>query len=93
MKVIWMPQALKGLDEVIGFLERRWGDEQIIQLGTDIEHFIERVIAYPDSCVETAHRAGVKKGFPNPHTYMVFRIDGNVMEILNFRSTRQLPQD
>lgn len=86
-----MPEALDGLDEVVGFLENKWGDKQIIQLGIDIDSFLNHIKKYPRSCPLSDLKPGLRKEYPNPYTYLVYNLidEDRVIEVIYFRSTRQ----
>ncbi len=91
--VKWTPQAEKGLDKTILYLEKEWTTKEILQLEKDIDEFINRIIAHPQAYPKTSTYKNTYKGLVNKHSYIVYRIKPRKkqIQIINFRGTRQKP--
>ncbi len=91
--VEWMPQAEKGLDQTIAYLEEEWTIKEILQLEKDIEAFITRIKDHPQAYPKTHKYRNTYKGLVNTHSYIVYRIKPRKrqIQIINFRGTKQKP--
>lgn len=61
LKIVWTPQALKGLETVISYLEEEWTSREIIQLESNINHLLEQIKSYPKMCPATGKFKNVHK--------------------------------
>ena len=91
--VKWMPQALKGLDKVILYLEEEWTENEIIKLEENINNFINRLKENPKIHPLTKKYKDTYKGLVDTNNYIVYRIKPKkkLIEIINFRGTKQKP--
>jgi len=93
LKIVWTPQALKGLESVISYLEEEWTSKEIIQLETNVNHLLEQIKSYPKICPMTGQYKNVHKGLVDKNNYIIYRVKPRkqVIEIVNFRGTKQRP--
>ena len=93
LKVVWTPQAKQGLENVITYLEEEWTINEILQLEHNLKDFIERISKYPGIYPSTDKYNDVHKGLVDKNNYIIYRMDyrGEIIEIINFRETRQKP--
>ena len=47
LKIVWTPQAEKGLDKVIAFLEEEWTAMEILNLEQNLKNLLNRIRKYP----------------------------------------------
>ena len=47
LEIIWTPQAYKGLQNVLAYLEEEWTEREILNLEQRLKEFLERVSKYP----------------------------------------------
>ena len=50
LKIVWTPQAKKGLYKVIKYLEENWTVKEILNLEQKINELLERICKYPKIC-------------------------------------------
>lgn len=93
LKIVWTPQAIKGLDNVLAYLEEEWTAKEILNLEQNIINLLNRVSKYPKICPPTAQFKNVRKGLIDKNNYIIYRIypKEKQIEIINFRSTKQKP--
>lgn len=94
IKVVWTRQALNGLDRVIAYLEDEWTAKEIQTLEQKIHEFILRITKYPEINPKTDKFKNTFKGLVDKNNYIVYRIhkDKELIEIINFRGTKQKPE-
>jgi len=93
LKIVWTPQAVKGLETVIAYLEAKWTVKEIFNLEQNIQSLLNRISKYPKICPETGKYKNVHKGLVDKNNYIIYRIKPRkgIIEIINFRGTKQKP--
>ena len=95
LKIVWTPQAERGLDKVIEYLEKEWTINEILNLKQNLQDLLKRISKYPKICPETGQYNNVYKGLVDKNNYIIYRIQPEkaLIEIINFRGTKQEPLD
>lgn len=93
LEIVWTPQAEKGLDKVLEYLQEEWSAKEIHALEKQIIGLMERISKYPRICPPTGKYPNVRKGSVDKNNYIVYRIRPRkrTIEIINFRGTKQRP--
>ncbi len=93
LTVVWTPQALKGLDEILEYLETHWTEKEILILEQKIEDFKARVKKYPQMYPPTGKRKNTRKAVLDKHNYFIYRIKPRkkIIELVYFRAAKQKP--
>lgn len=93
LKVVWTPQAEKGLDKVLEYLEEEWTEREIQKLEENIKDFLRRIVLFPELYPTSTKLRKVHKGLVDKNNYMVYRVhqEKDLIEIINFRGTKQKP--
>lgn len=93
LKIVWTPQADRGLNKVIDYLEEEWTVIEILDLKQNIQSLLNRISKYPKICPETGKHKNVHKGLVDKNNYIIYRIQPKkaLIEIINFRGTKQEP--
>lgn len=93
LKIVWTPQAEKGLDKVIEYLEKEWTVMEILNLEHNLQNLLNRISKYPKICPATGKYKNVHKGLVDKNNYIIYRIQPKKerIEIINFRGTKQEP--
>lgn len=93
IKIVWTPQALKGLDEIIQYLEDNWTDKEIEHFISEIDSFISLLEKYPGLLQKSGKNPNLYRGPINKHTILTYRFKPRkqVIELVNLRSTRKRP--
>lgn len=93
LRIVWTPQAEKGLDKVLEYLEEEWSAKEILALEKRILDLMERISKYPKICPPTGKYPNVRKGSVDKNNYIVYRIRPRKksIEIITFRGTKQKP--
>lgn len=93
LKIVWTPQAENGLEKVLDYLEAEWTIMEILNLEQKVNDLLNRISQYPKICPQTGKFSNVHKGFVDKNNYIIYRIrpKENIIEIINFRGTKQKP--
>jgi len=93
LKIVWTPQAEIGLDKVIEFLEDEWTVLEILNLEHNLLNLLNRIRKYPKIYPATGNYKNIRKGLVDKNNYIIYRINSRkkIIEIINFRGTRQEP--
>ncbi len=91
VKIIWTLQAVKGLDRVIGYLEKEWTEREILNLEENINEFLKRISKFPDLYPVAGKRKNIRKGLVDKNNYIIYKVQPRkgVIELINFRGTKQ----
>lgn len=93
LKIVWTPQAERGLDKVIEYLEEEWTAMEILNLEQNLQGFLNRISKYPKICPATGKYKNLHKGLVDKNNYIIYKIQPKkeLIEIINFRGTKQEP--
>jgi plasmid stabilization system protein ParE len=91
LAIKWTPQAEKGLDGVLLYLEKFWSIKEILQLEEKIKQVISLIIIYPELFPKSETYPLLHKAIIDKNNYLVYRINTQKerIEIVNFRGTKQ----
>ena len=95
MTIVWTPQAEKGLNSVLEYLEEEWTAREITNLQNNLENLLDRISTYPEIYPATSSIKNLHKGLVDKNNYLIYRVklDREHIEIINFRGTRQEPKE
>lgn len=90
----WTPQAVKGLEIVIAYLELEWTAREILQLENNINKITDLIVLTPEIFPKSNLENHLHKAVVDKNNYLVYRINYNkkIIEIINFRGTKQKPK-
>lgn len=93
LEIVWTPQAEKGLDGVLEYLEKHWTINEILNLESNLKTLLIRISEFPQSCPTTSSLLNIHKGLVDKNNYIVYRVQykKGLIEIVNFRGTKQKP--
>ncbi len=93
LKIVWTPQANKGLEKILLYLEEEWTVKEILNLEQKIQSLLNRISKYPKICPATGKYKNIHKGLVDKNNYIIYRIrpGKGIIEIINFRGTKQKP--
>ena len=91
LRIVWTPQAEKGLDIVLDYLDENWTNKEIFNLERKINELTERISKYPKICPPSGKHPNLRKGLVDSNNYIIYRIlpRKKIIEIINFRGTKQ----
>jgi plasmid stabilization system protein ParE len=94
LKIKWTPQAEKGLDSVILYLEQFWSIKEILKLEENIKQVTSLIILYPELFPKSETNPQLHKAIIDKNNYLVYRINTRLgrIEIINYRGTKQKPK-
>ncbi|MDQ5930257.1 MAG: hypothetical protein QG594_2044 [Bacteroidota bacterium] len=90
----WTPQADKGLERVLKYLEAEWTAREILQLEKKIKQVTKQISLNPELFPKSETYKKLHKAIIDKNNYLVYRIntEKNTIEIVNFRGTKQKPK-
>lgn len=95
LKIVWTPQAINGLDRVIDYLAKDWIKVEIRTLEQNVQNLLNRISKYPKIYPQTGEFRNVHKGLVDKNNYLIYRFrpEKELIEIINFRGTKQKPTE
>ncbi len=93
VKIVWTPQAILGLNKVLDYLESEWTYREIQSLQRNVQDCIAKISKHPDIFPSTRHKKHLHKALIDKNNYLVYRVlsESGIIEIINFRGTKQKP--
>ena len=94
LKINWTPQAERGLERVIKYLEAEWTVKEILQLEKKINEVTGQISLNPDLYPKSEAYKNLHKAIVDKNNYLVYRANSRKrsVEIINFRGTKQKPK-
>jgi plasmid stabilization system protein ParE len=94
LEIKWTPQADKGLEKAIQYLEAEWTLREVFKLEKKIKQITNQVSLNPKQFPKSETYKNLHKAIVDKNNYLVYRIntDKHFIEILNFRGTKQKPK-
>ena len=91
LEIKWTPQADKGLELVIDYLEAEWTFKEILQLEENIIQVTNQISLFPDLYPKSKTSKNLHKATVDKNNYLVYRVNykKSSIEIINFRGTKQ----
>jgi plasmid stabilization system protein ParE len=91
LEIKWTPQADKGLDRVIKYLEAEWTEREILQLEKKINQVTKQISLNPELFPKSEKNKRLHKAIIDKNNYLVYRTNTKkgFIEIINFRGTKQ----
>jgi len=74
LEIVWTPQAEKGLNKVIAYLEKEWTEMEILNLEINLRNFLAHIIKHPEMYPETEMHKNVRKGLVDKNNYIIYRV-------------------
>ena len=94
LEIKWTPQADKGLEKVIQYLEAEWTVREILQLEKNITQVVNQISFNPNLFPKTDTHKNLYKALVDKNNYIIYRVNNKkqIVEIVNFRGTKQKPK-
>lgn len=91
LEIKWTPQANKGLEKVIQYLEAEWTIREILQLERKINQVVHQISLNTNLYPKTNTCENLYKALVDKNNYIIYRINKKkqIVEIVNFRGTKQ----
>lgn len=91
LAVVWSPEAEESFDEIIQYLEARFGDLSVTKFILHVQDVLSEIAKFP-FLFEAAHQNDVRKGFVSRQTTLYYRVQNEKIELLSFWNNQHNPQ-
>jgi plasmid stabilization system protein ParE len=94
LKFIWTSQAVKGFNKVMDFLEAEWTAKEILNLENKIQQVVNQINLNPEQFPKSIKSKSLYKVIVDKNNYLVYKLnkESKIVEIINFRGTKQRPK-
>ncbi len=94
LTIKWTLQAEKGLDKVFNYLEEYWTIKEIHNLEAAIKRVLIQISLNPQLFPAAEIYLDLRKALVDKNNYLIYRYNekNQVIEIINFRGTKQKPK-
>lgn len=90
-EILWTDLALDELSETVKYLERKFSQKEIDNLGNEIER-ITSIISQNPTIFPYSHKLQTRKAVILKFNNLYYRIMNETVEIISFFSNRQNPK-
>ena len=94
LKFIWTLQAVKGFNKVMDYLEAEWTAKEILNLENKIQQVINQIHINPEQFPKSLKSKFLYKVIVDKNNYLIYKLnkESKIVEIINFRGTKQRPK-
>lgn len=95
LTIKWAPIALENYVKTLQYLSSHWTQKEIKNLDAKLNLKLKRISGYPTIYPLSISKPNLRKARIDVNNYIVYRVNlkENIIEIVNFRGTRQKPVD
>ena len=90
-KILWSKRAYNSLSNVISFLEDNWTEKEIKKFSQKLDHCINIIEKNPETFPLSDYKPGLRKVVVTRQNTLYYKIDGNIVTLVNIFDTRQNP--
>ena len=89
--VIWSPQAVYNFNGILIYLLENWALEVALNYENNVHALINTIVRNPFMGMASDKYAGLRKFLITKHSFLIYRISENNLEIVDIFDTRQAP--
>jgi plasmid stabilization system protein ParE len=89
-EIIWLPKAEERFDEIIDYLQQNWNDKVITAFIHKTNKSLSQIKRRPE-IFRRSQKMDIYEVLITKHNLLLYRINGNRIELLTFFDTRQNP--
>jgi plasmid stabilization system protein ParE len=89
-KIIWSEKALSNLENIVDYLKNNWSVNVLNNFSLALEKKLETLKRFPESGISSTNKP-FRKTLVTKHTYLVYKVKGNTIELLGLIDNRQKP--
>jgi len=89
--VVWSPQAVYNFNGIITYLLESWSLDVALNYESAVYDLIDTIARNPFIGMTSEKYAGLRKFLISTHSFMIYRISKNNLEIVDIFDTRQDP--
>ncbi|PKP07838.1 MAG: hypothetical protein CVU03_14015 [Bacteroidetes bacterium HGW-Bacteroidetes-2] len=92
-KLVWSDEALKGLNEIIEYLERKFSEKDIRKFAKKFDRQIEIIKKNPETYSFTPKSKTIRRTIVAKLTSIYYRIDGDIITLVTVYDNRKNPDN
>jgi len=91
LEILWTPQAIKGFERIINYLEIHFSDKEKKRFLNDTSRFFEMIKVHPELLPKSSTQKNLHRGPINKYTVVVYRYQPRKKQIqlLSIRAARE----
>jgi addiction module RelE/StbE family toxin len=92
-KIIWSPIAKKSLEELVSFLETKWGEKVIENLFVELNHSLKQISLTPEMYPLVSTSKNIRKCVIKRKTLLLYRVKSkDTIELVILLDSRRNPK-
>lgn len=89
--IIFSEKAKSNIEKIAKYLDEKWSENVKLKFLTDISKAVKQLAIMPFMFPSSGKMEGLRRCVVNRHTVLYYRINQEIIEVINIKGTRQSP--
>jgi plasmid stabilization system protein ParE len=89
--IIFSEKAKSNIEKIAEYLDEEWSENVKLKFLTDISKAVKQLAIMPFMFPSSDKMEGLRRCVVNRHTVLYYRINQEIIEVINIKGTRQSP--
>lgn len=89
--IIFSKKAKLNIEKIADYLDKEWSENVKLKFLTDISKAVKQLTIMPFMFPSSDKMKGLRRCVVNRHTVLYYRINQEIIEVINVKGTRQSP--
>jgi plasmid stabilization system protein ParE len=89
--IIFSEKAKSNIEKIAEYLDEEWSENVKLKFLTDISKAVKQLVIMPFMFPSSDKMEGLRRCVVNRHTILYYRINKEIIEVINIKGTRQSP--
>lgn len=90
-EISWTQESIDTFNKIIEYLEAKWTPRDVENFVTSADIVVKFISENPKMFRKT-NKKNIREALVTPHNLMIYKIDGEKIDIITFWDTRQNPK-
>jgi plasmid stabilization system protein ParE len=89
--IIFSKKAKTNIEKIADYLDKEWSENVKLRFLTDVSNAVKQLAIMPFMFPSSDKMEGLRRCVVNRHTVLYYRINKELIEVINVKGTRQKP--
>jgi plasmid stabilization system protein ParE len=89
--IIFSEKAKSNIEKIADYLDEEWSENVKLKFLIDVSNAVKQLAIMPFMFPSSDKIAGLRRCVVNRHTVLYYRINKEIIEVINVKGTRQSP--
>ncbi len=87
--IIFSEKAKSNIEKIADYLDKEWSENVKLKFLTDVSNAVKQLAIMPFMFPSSDKMEGLRRCVVNRHTVLYYRINKEIIEVINIKGTRQ----